>query len=81
MRANTTSIIPEPTEAEIQHAAYLLWIESGKTPGRDLDNWLAAKELLKHRHGRGRPERRYDGVAAKSRHLHTGLSVAPTVST
>lgn len=74
MRANTTSIIPEPTEAEIQHAAYLLWLESGKAPGRDLDNWLAAKELLKHRHGRGRPERRYDGIAAKSRHLRSGAA-------
>ena len=43
---------PEPTEAEIQHEAYLLWLESGRLPGRDLENWLAAKELLRHRHGR-----------------------------
>lgn len=77
MRANITSIIPEPTEAEIQHAAYLLWLESGKAPGRDLDNWLAAKELLRHRHGPATRLRRYDGVAAKTRHaaamasLHT----------
>lgn len=79
MRVNTTSIIPEPTEAEIQHAAYLLWLESGKVSGRDLDNWLAAKELLKHRHGRAHPERRYDGIAARSRHLRTGAttSVSP----
>lgn len=54
------SPIPEPTELEIQRAAYHLYVESGCTPGRDLDNWLAAKELLKHHHGRsgGRPARR-----------------------
>lgn len=41
-----------PTEAQIQHAAYLLWIENGRPEGRDLEHWLAAKELLHHRHGR-----------------------------
>lgn len=51
---NTRSSIhrPEPTEAEIQHAAYLLWIEEGRPEGCDLKHWLAAKELLLHRHGR-----------------------------
>ena len=48
----TQDFIPEPTEAEIQHEAYLLWIESGRLSGRDLDNWFAAKELLRHRHAR-----------------------------
>ena len=61
MKANLTHTAPEPTELEIQHAAYLLWVERGKQPGRDLDNWLAARELLRHRHGRavvgGRPRR------------------------
>lgn len=42
----------EPTEAEIQHEAHRLWLESGQVPGRDLDNWLAARELLRHHHGR-----------------------------
>lgn len=47
-----------PTEAEIQHAAYLLWIENGRPEGRDLEHWLTAKELLCHRHGReARPSR------------------------
>jgi hypothetical protein len=41
-----------PTESEIQHAAYLLWIEDGRPDGRDLEHWLAAKEMLTHRHGR-----------------------------
>jgi hypothetical protein len=42
----------EPTEAEIQKAAYYLWLENGQEPGRELEHWLAAKELLKHHHGR-----------------------------
>jgi len=52
-------VLHEPTEAEIQHAAYLLWIENGRPEGRDLEHWLAAKELLCHRHGRiAAPRRR-----------------------
>ena len=43
---------PEPTEAQIQHEAYLLWQEEGRPAGRDLEHWLAARELLRHRHGR-----------------------------
>lgn len=52
MKPKAAPHLHEPSEAEIQHTAYLLWLESGKVPGRDLDNWLAAKELLRHQHGR-----------------------------
>ena len=59
MKRKSTAIPHEPTEQEIQHAAYLLWIENGRPEGRDLEHWLAAKEMLCHRHGRdaktGRP--------------------------
>ncbi len=58
--------VPEPTEAEIQHAAYLLWIEDGRPEGRDLAHWLAAKELLRHHHGRTtgpKPKRRAPAAA------------------
>ena len=41
-----------PTEAEIQKAAYYIWLAGGCLPGHDLENWLAAKEYLKHHHGR-----------------------------
>jgi hypothetical protein len=58
MKRNTTVITPEPTEAEIQHAAYLLWIENGRPEGRDLEHWLAAREMLCHRHGRDAKTRR-----------------------
>jgi hypothetical protein len=46
------TISTDPTEAEIQHAAYLLWIEEGRPEGRDFEHWLAARELLRHRPGR-----------------------------
>jgi hypothetical protein len=48
----------EPTEQEIQHAAYLLWVENGRPEGCDLEHWLAAKEMLCHRHGRDASTRR-----------------------
>lgn len=54
----------EPTEAEIQHQAYHLWIEGGRLEGVELDNWHSARELL--RHGRGRAP----GAPVKSRAGH-----------
>lgn len=38
----------DPTE-EIRHEAYLLWQQEGCPAGRELDHWLAAQELVKHR--------------------------------
>ena len=60
MKTKPTPPLPshEPTELEIQHAAYLLWIENGRPEGRDLEHWLAAKEMLCHRHGRDATTRR-----------------------
>ena len=75
---NLASIIPEPTELEIQHAAYLLWLESGKAPGRDLDNWLAAKELLRHRHGRGVSEKRYRGAVSVASRSSAASAASPS---
>lgn len=47
-----TQIPASPTEQEIQHQAYLLWIEEGRPEGRALAHWHAAQEMLRHRHGR-----------------------------
>ena len=58
MKRKILASIVQPSEAEIQHAAYLLWIEDGRPEGRDLQHWLAAKELLLHRHGRDAKTRR-----------------------
>ena len=41
----------EPSEAQIQHQAYLLWQAGGCQEGRELDDWLHARELLRHRQG------------------------------
>jgi hypothetical protein len=35
-------------EEDIQKCAYFLWKEEGSPIGRDLELWLAAKELLRH---------------------------------
>ena len=48
-------LAPEPTDADIRPAAYLLWEESGRPAGRDLEFWLTAQERLRHpvpAHGR-----------------------------
>jgi hypothetical protein len=42
------SITHDPSDQEIQHAAYYLWQEEGRPTYRDLEIWLAAKERLKH---------------------------------
>ena len=52
MKRKKAPVPRDPSEAEIQHAAYLLWIENGRPEGRDLEHWLAAREMLCHRHGR-----------------------------
>lgn len=55
-----STIEHEPTEEQIQKEAYYLWMADGCPPDRDLDFWLAAKELLRHRHARptGKKRRR-----------------------
>ncbi len=52
MKRKSNPAVHPPTEAEIQHAAYLLWVEAGQPEGRDQEHWFAAKEMLCHRHGR-----------------------------
>lgn len=39
----------DPLEAAIQHVAHFLWLEEGRPAGRDLDLWLRAREILRHR--------------------------------
>ena len=39
----------EPTEGDIQKAAYFLWQERGRPEGCDVETWLEAKETLRHR--------------------------------
>lgn len=70
MKRKTSPVLPEPTEAEIQHTAYLLWLEDGRPEGRDLEHWHAARQLLTHRHGRdARTGRRAVEIAEPARQL------------
>jgi hypothetical protein len=70
--AMTDHIEHDPTEEEIRHEAYLIWLADGRPEGRDLDHWLAARELLRHRHARPPGRRR-----ARAR---TSSVVVPVVS-
>ena len=38
----------EPTE-EIRREAYQIWQREGCPPGHELDHWLTAQEVLRHR--------------------------------
>lgn len=38
----------EPTE-EIRREAYQIWQREGCPPGHELDHWLMAQEVLRHR--------------------------------
>jgi hypothetical protein len=50
MKKQKLSSVPfEPSETDVQKSAYLLWKEEGSPAGRDLDFWLKAKELIRHR--------------------------------
>jgi hypothetical protein len=58
----------EIREEDIQKCAYFLWQEEGCPSGRDLDLWLAAKELLRHRTAaRSRAARKKCASKAKMR--------------
>jgi hypothetical protein len=74
MKTRTAAVVShEPTEAEIQHAAYLLWVENGRPEGRDLDHWWAAREMLCHRQGRdAKTRRRVPEIAAPTSSTLTG---------
>lgn len=39
---------PEPPEGDIRQRAFALWLNDGQVHGRDLDHWLAARQLLLH---------------------------------
>jgi hypothetical protein len=73
MKTKSITTVTEPSESEIQHAAYLLWIENGRPEGCDLEHWLAAKEMLCHRHGRdATTRRRVPEIAAPARTTRHG---------
>ena len=64
----TTPVIPlEPSDSEIQPAAYLLWMDSGRPEAHDFELWLAAREMLCHRQvGHANTLRCAPGIAASA---------------
>jgi hypothetical protein len=44
--------LSEPSETEIQKVAYRLWTERGCPAGIETENGFAAKEWIRHHHGR-----------------------------
>lgn len=46
----------EPTDEEIRDYAYHLYEQSGCLPGRDLENWIEARDCLRTRPLRPNPE-------------------------
>ena len=46
-KRHTTALRLEPTEDDVRDYAYHLYLQSGCTQGRDLENWLEAKACLK----------------------------------
>lgn len=69
MKTKKAPLLAEPTDAQIQHTAYLIWLEDGRPEGRALEHWLTAKEMLCHRQGRdahtGRPVAEIAAPAAR----------------
>lgn len=50
MNANPASDI---SNEDLQREAYLVYLERGSIPGRDLENWLEARERLAKVHQKG----------------------------
>ncbi len=46
----------EPTDEEIRDYAYHLYEQSGCIPGRDLENWIEARDILRANIPRTQPE-------------------------
>jgi hypothetical protein len=70
-----------PTEAEIQHEAYRLWLEGGRKEGVELENWFAAKERLLHHQSPAsqstrNPSQKTDRAALRRAAIQTTLTRA-----
>ncbi|KPK47008.1 MAG: hypothetical protein AMJ77_04475 [Dehalococcoidia bacterium SM23_28_2] len=59
-----------PTEEQIKKLAHSLWEQEGRPEGRDMQHYLAAREILQQREGnRKRPKA---SKASKSTKARTG---------
>lgn len=74
---------PSPvTDDRVREFAFQIYEQSGRTPGRDLENWLEAAALLTERVVAHRSNRRRHDLAARMEETFFDLTppVAPTSS-
>lgn len=43
------AIAVEPTTSQVAEEAYLLWLSEGQPPGRDVEHWLLAEQIVRSR--------------------------------
>ncbi len=43
------AIAVEPTTEQVAEEAYLLWLSEGQPPGRDVEHWLLAEQIVRSR--------------------------------
>lgn len=43
------AIAVEPTNDQVAEEAYLLWLSEGQPPGRDVEHWLLAEQIVRSR--------------------------------
>jgi hypothetical protein len=46
-----------PTEEQIKQLAHSLWEQEGRPEGRDVQHYLAAREILQHRQSTQKPNK------------------------
>jgi hypothetical protein len=51
LQLGSASMASSPTEDDIRMRAYQLYLERGRAPGRDFDDWLSAERELRKRRG------------------------------
>jgi hypothetical protein len=47
--ATASAIAAEPTTDQVAEEAYLLWLSEGQPPGRDVEHWLLAEQIVRSR--------------------------------
>jgi hypothetical protein len=60
-----------PTEEKIKQLAHSLWEQEGRPAGRDVEHYLAAKQILEEQEAAQKPARARRPAAAKSTKTRT----------
>ncbi len=65
-----------PTEEKIRELAHSLWEREGRPEGKDMDHYLAAKQILEKKEAAQNPARAHRTTASKSAKARTHSSRA-----